>query len=265
MSAQRALALATVVVLLGCESGGGDRRDGGDGRSGDRAPRLSHTRSTLLVSDPACTRDECTRVSLAWVVFRDGAAADSLNAWVQQVLAVPLAERDETSDPDSMAVRFLREYRRFRREFSETVAIWTADRDVSVEAAPEGMTSLSCQGAEYTGGAHGLETLHLATFDRATGARLGARELIRPDAWPGFVALAEAAFRRARDLDAETSLSDAGFEFPGGVFDLPEDVMLTRKGLTFHYNPYTIAAYAMGPVTVQLPMADIAPLLRERD
>ena len=96
------------------------------------------------------------------------------------------------------------------------------------------------------------------TFDPSTGRQLTLAEIV-PDT-NQVKLIAEEAFRQARELTPGESLSEAGF-FWGEPFQLPENWALTADGLYFFYNPYEVAAYAMGITEFTIPRAKLPGML----
>ena len=61
-----------------------------------------------------------------------------------------------------------------------------------------------------------------------------------------FSARAETVFREAYNLEEDINYRDAGFDFLGNKFKLPANYAFLGDSIRLHYNPYEIAAYAMG-------------------
>ena len=72
--------------------------------------------------------------------------------------------------------------------------------------------------------------------------------------------LAEKEFRKARELTQGTDLTDAGF-FWGEKFKLPFNFELQKEGIYFWYNPFEVAAYALGPTDFVISYSDLGKLL----
>ena len=101
-----------------------------------------------------------------------------------------------------------------------------------------------------------MTVAHLASFDPATGRRLGLSDWVSDMA--AATAAGERAFRDQRDIGEGQSLAQAGFIFfEDGRFALNDNVMLCGDMLTFHYNPYEIGPYSIGPTDLDLPLSAI--------
>ena len=71
--------------------------------------------------------------------------------------------------------------------------------------------------------------------------------------------MAESAFREKHKLTPDTSLNDGGFLFPDGDFILPENMAVNEQGILLIYNPYEVAAYALGRTVLLLPFPENPP------
>ncbi len=112
----------------------------------------------------------------------------------------------------------------------------------------------------YTGGAHPNTNLAFYVFDREMG-----RALLLPDLVSDTTALlrvVEKTFRKQQGLQPQTNLEERGYFLRDGRFFLPANVGLSRAGMVFYYNPYEIAAYALGPIEVTVPYEQLAGILR---
>jgi hypothetical protein len=114
----------------------------------------------------------------------------------------------------------------------------------------------------YLGGAHGMrEKRYFVIFqDADTVQHLTLEDLIEPGAWPQLERLMLEALREKANLDTGAPLSQGGF-FEDRVV-VPDNFFLTPQGLGFHWDPYAIAPYVMGPIEVVLPYKEIQDLLK---
>lgn len=63
-------------------------------------------------------------------------------------------------------------------------------------------------------------------------------------------------FRKKQNISGR-SINENGFWFEDDVFVLPENVGFTKDSLIFHYNPYQIAPYNEGGITIKIPIREI--------
>lgn len=111
-----------------------------------------------------------------------------------------------------------------------------------------------CSSAEdYEGGAHGMYGETHMVFDLATGERIREEDLLDPDY--DREAFSELLYDRLmEDLDDEQEAF--GMPAPNGNFSVSE------KGVTWYYNPYEIASFALGVVGITVSWADLKPFLQ---
>lgn len=248
------VAFLSVAVLLGACCGRTD------------PPALEATPQRIERTYEGCepTRPDCARAVLSWPELRGGSEAGRLAAqtWIRERLLAAVSER-APADPETLVDDFISEYARFAHAFPESAVSYELERNIDLEPSPPGFISLSARERTYTGGAHGMEWLALATFDATTGRRVTLDALLRDDALPEFTAMLERRFRAARDIPEQEPLDAAGFAFESGRFAPTDNFAVTAEGLRFYWNPYEIASFANGPTDVVVRAEDVRPLLRD--
>lgn len=113
----------------------------------------------------------------------------------------------------------------------------------------------------YSGGAHPNTQMTLQSFSRRTGHALQLTEVVSDTT--ALLKLVEQAFRKAQDIRPGQDLEEAGYFLRDGQFFLPGTFGIGRDGLIFLYNPYEIAAYAVGPISVTVPYGELKKIVRE--
>ena len=109
---------------------------------------------------------------------------------------------------------------------------------------------------DYTGGAHGMNALVCNVFDLTTGETVSEADLFAEGWQDGVSALLKTA------LDAFLAAQEEGEDLvfgapaPNGNFSVSED------GVTWTYNPYEIAPYAMGAIELTVRWTDLKPYLK---
>ena len=109
---------------------------------------------------------------------------------------------------------------------------------------------------DYTGGAHGMNALVCNVFDLTTGETVSEADLLTEGWQDGVSALLKTA------LDAFLAAQEEGEDLvfgapaPNGNFSVSED------GVTWTYNPYEIAPYAMGAIELTVRWTDLKPYLK---
>ncbi|MEG1292819.1 MAG: RsiV family protein [Clostridium sp.] len=112
---------------------------------------------------------------------------------------------------------------------------------------------IEVDGYEYTGGAHGTPTHTYFVFDRKTGTRLGLADLINTSESDlktivsgAFRALAEKSRFSFDDPETLEKTVAEGINYNSTFY-------ITDRGIVFYYQPYEIAAYAVGFPEVVIP------------
>lgn len=113
----------------------------------------------------------------------------------------------------------------------------------------------------YTGGAHPNSNMSFYTFDRETGKPLTLSDMVSDTA--ALVKVVEKAFRQKQELLPQYNLEERGYFLRDGQFFLPANVGMSREGMVFYYNPYEIAAYALGPIEIVVPYEQLNGILRD--
>ncbi len=178
---------------------------------------------------------------------------------------IELLDYDETREASSIpeAIEaFGAGYRQVKQQFPDEAIGWEAIIEGIVTYEDATLVSLRLEMYTFTGGAHGLSTTHYLNFDRMTGEELNNEQLFAD--WDALEKLAEKTFREAHRIPYGTNINQTGFMFEGNQFHLPENMGFTTEGLELYYNPYEIASYADGPISLIMPMERIAPLLAAR-
>ena len=142
-------------------------------------------------------------------------------------------------------------------------APWDDASTVKIEYQSARVLSLSLLGSEYSGGAHGQESLTYANFRPATGERIRLTDIFKERFETPLNAIGERRFRKLEGLSRQASLKDAGFSFPDDHFELPENFSIGADGLTFCFDTQEIAStHAAEGTKLFLPYAEIRNLLR---
>lgn len=134
-----------------------------------------------------------------------------------------------------------------------------------VYAAPQGIArgifSYGEESYTYSGGAHGYTSLLVQNYCIATGRELHEIDLFKEEyVEPLQGLLLDALIAQTEDVENSQDLEQQGFNLRDIV---PNDnFYVSEEGLTYVYNPYDIAPYAVGRVEIFLPWSDLADIMR---
>ena len=158
---------------------------------------------------------------------------------------------DAQTNLDKAASLFASDYETVRKDMGSLGGCWQLQtRADTVHSSPKALT-VKVETYAYTGGAHPNSSLNFYTFDRKTGRLLTLTDMV--DDTAALLGVLEKAFRQQQNLAPNANLEVEGYFLRDGHFFLPANVGTARDGLVFYYNPYEIAAYAVGPIQVTIP------------
>ena len=211
-------------------------------------------------------------VSVSYVLLKDDAestqkindslqrlAVNSISDWLD---SATVAGNPEARTSLAKAAGLLAtDYDAVRKDMGNLGGCWevktTAD---TVHAAPRALT-VKYETFAYTGGAHPNTNLSFYTFDRETGQLLTLSDMVSDTV--ALLRVVEKAFRKQQALPVQNNLEEQGYFLRDGKFFLPANVGMGREGMVFYYNPYEIAAYAVGPIQVVVPYEQLNGILRD--
>ena len=114
---------------------------------------------------------------------------------------------------------------------------------------------------EYTGGAHGNRYLLIQNYDLQTGDAVSEQDLFIDDYYePLKSLLLEALIAQTDEAETKKDLRRLGYSVDDVVPN--ENFYVTAEGITYVYNPYEIAPYAMGCIQISLPWDAVRHLMR---
>lgn len=136
---------------------------------------------------------------------------------------------------------------------------WEAILQTKITFRSKDILNITIDSYTYTGGAHGYEAVQSLLFDVNSGKIIPQEKLFKN--LNVVKEIAERAFRKQQKIANDLSLTDAGYFFENDKFVLPQNIIITKKGLLLHYNPYEAASYGQGPIEVELPFSTIKPYI----
>lgn len=136
--------------------------------------------------------------------------------------------------------------------------------DLIIQFNKANLLSYTVERFDYTGGAHGMTTDSCFTILLDKGRFLKQEDLFEEASLDKIAELIIKSIAKDNNLDDPIKLEDQGFFsvkeiFPNG------NIYATDEGITWIYNPYDIAAYAIGSVEVTIPYAELKPYLKPQN
>ncbi|MBC8152828.1 MAG: DUF3298 domain-containing protein, partial [Bacteroidetes bacterium] len=167
----------------------------------------------------------------------------SITGWLD---STSLAQRPQAqTDLNAAAHVFSADYQQLKQDVGIMGGCWEIDIKGDTVCSNSDFLTVGLETYAYTGGAHPNTYRTLLSFDRHTGQPLHLTDFVSDTT--GLLPMVEQAFRDKQGVRSDQSLEDEGYFLRDGRFFLPENVAAGRDGLIFYYNPYEIAAYALGP------------------
>lgn len=254
--------LLAVMIVTGCGSppapAGDDMGDGGPVRF-DRRVITAENRDCPGGDDAPCA---WVRISYAEPIGGGSTTVrENIEIFLDHDLVgrmrgfVPEDAGRSLVDLDTLAALFLAQYRDFAAEFPDAPGGWYVELEAGPILDTDAVATLDITERAYTGGAHPNSRRRLVSFDVPTGELIGLADLgadpeqLRP--------LLERQLRLDRGLGPDDDLEAAGFRLADGRLPLTDNVGVVEDGLLFHWDPYEIAPYSMGPVDVLLPVEEL--------
>ena len=133
----------------------------------------------------------------------------------------------------------------------------------SVRQGRKGVSVYTADIEYYEGGAHGIAERVVMNFDTQSGRLLQLGDVLAPGhEYRLNELLLEALFEKTetRTLD---ELHDKGYLYSMDVY-APQNFAIGKDGITFIYNVYEIAPYAVGLTELTLSYDTLKPLLKEQ-
>ena len=211
--------------------------------------------------------DGCTYVRLDYPVLVDAPEGYAVTAVTESVFS-SLTDNygDEESYPsvDALMQAFIDEYRGLVQDQPSYEHAWFLERKVFVLHNTPEILSTSLSELMFTGGDHGMATVTFTNLDPRTGESVRLSDVFVEGYEAKLLPLAEARFRELRSIEDGMSLTDAGFTlFEDGVFALTDNFAIGDDELTFYYNAYEVAPYALGSTEIVLSYDELNGLLKE--
>ena len=108
------------------------------------------------------------------------------------------------------------------------------------------------------GGVHGINTMTPVVFDKKTGDVVPEEVFFADGYREPVAALIQAHLPEALEGDEEAlaAVSDPDLVGPNGVYEV------TKEGVTWYYQPYVIAPFSLGVISITVPWNELKPYLR---
>jgi hypothetical protein len=113
----------------------------------------------------------------------------------------------------------------------------------------------------YEGGAHGINQLITLNFETKTGRQLTLADIFATGYEQPLKNILLKALKEKTGCTTMSALREKGYLYSMDIFP-SENFILGDETITFVYNPYEIAPYAMGSTELIIPYSDVDKLLK---
>lgn len=207
------------------------------------------------------TMGGCATISFLYFKAQGGhvGVADAINSQIYAMLAggIPIDEPLDTAafaHVDSARQELLHSCKAFLKLYEEDkeategfFAAYSASSDTDFVVQTPKVISMGHILSSYQGGAHPNSYMAIQNFRVADGTLLPPAAFIADK--EALTILAEKKFRERQSIAPNADLSAEGYFLnEAKQFFLPANIGVLKEGLLFHYNPYEIAPYAVGPI-----------------
>ena len=239
-------------------------------------------------SDEAVSFDTVNVEKTVSVVKEDGAptcnvhlnlacAKESMGEWAKAVNAAVVSQLFDMEGltmqqaADSFATSYTRSYQRdfaplYREDQSddEKRAWYEYHYNVTSEATTgrEGVIVYTAVVDYYEGGAHGINQRLVMNFDRKTGEQIELKDIFVPGFEQTLNSILLKALIEKTGSKDEQELRDKGYLYSMDMF-APANFVLGKDSMTFIYNSYEIAPYAMGMTELELTYDELESILKK--
>lgn len=213
---------------------------------------------------PDCKEDICPEIDIQLVKAQgDDQFAKTVNDAVGAVVAASLTispdEEAKVNSLDEGVSNFINDFRDYKAEFAESPAGYEIKVVSKVSYQDANLLSIALDTYTYWGGAHGYGSKSYLNFDVQTGEQLDNEALIKEEG--DFKTFVEKKFREQQNIPADGSINDTGYMFENESFSLAESMGFEDDDMVLVYNPYEVASYAEGQITVRVHIEDVKQFL----
>ncbi|MDR2404483.1 MAG: RsiV family protein [Spirochaetaceae bacterium] len=137
---------------------------------------------------------------------------------------------------------------------------WEYNEVMDISFPLPGMAVVSRSREYYLGGAHGMQEKKYVVINTERNKQVKLDDLMKKGYQTVLLQQIEAELRTLTGIKKTAPLREGGF-FEDTV-TIPENFFIVPGGLGFHWDPYEIAPYSMGPVEITIPFEKLQDVLR---
>lgn len=218
-------------------------------------------------NEPSCNID----IKIAFATSPQAVADEINNQIIQQIFEY------EDLAPQTALDSFTNNYQnRYRNDLTE---LYQTDRKNGIDSEwynymyqvegkeVKGKETVVCYEVDmqvYEGGAHGIHNVFYLNFDPKTGSRITLKDLFKAEYKIKLNQLLIKKLMHNFECTTVDELAEKGVLLLTEMYPT-ENFKLDTNEIHFMYNPYAIAAYAVGSIQLSIPYSEIRDLLKKED
>ncbi|MEG1615447.1 MAG: DUF3298 domain-containing protein [Bacteroidales bacterium] len=186
-------------------------------------------------------------------------------------------EKYESKSPVEAANAYMKEYLENYRQLEEDYATFSKDEEGVISTAwmnyqessnskilynRDHFLSYAITLYTYTGGAHGMQSQMNHVIDLNNVYPLSLSDIFNENNLNNIATLIIKQIAKDRGYENPAQLNEDGF-FSIEEVQPTDNFLIDESGMTWVYNPYEIAVYAAGPITVSVEWEELKPYIRE--
>jgi len=224
---------------------------------------------TKYYNDKECsdTAEACTYFKLSYPVFTTGNANKEINkfleAYITDSIYVPEGKKSNGSI-ENLYKSLFKEYETFKKETPDWNLGYALDINADVIFNSSKFLTVSINQYSFFGGAHPNTFSRDFVFDSQTGKVLGLKDLFASGFNSKLNKLIDKKFRETYKLKPNESLNGENGMLFENFINYNDNFSLTKKGISFYYNPYEIAPYAVGPIILEFTYGELKEILKQQ-
>ncbi|AEW02253.1 hypothetical protein A4D02_31275 [Niastella koreensis] len=178
---------------------------------------------------------------------------------IKQLIAAEFDEKSSGEEIGMVMIKQKNEILNPVRKEDEAIT-YDLEKEVQVTYLSEKLLTLSASTYIDGGGAHPNHYTFYHCVDLIHNRKLTITDILDTVTCRAMLqALLEKKFRTVNHLGKEEKISDYLFS---NIIPVGQNIMLTSKGIGFHYNPYEVGSYAQGDVYLYISYKELDSCLK---
>lgn len=142
-------------------------------------------------------------------------------------------------------------------EYNSNDEPWYQNGVMGINYNKNGIFSYTITLSSYTGGAHGGTTITNGIIDMANGKKLTEKDIFKTGSYPVIKDMIISKILKKNRVETKEDLYEIGY-FNIDDIKLNGNFFVNEKGITYTFNEYEIASYAVGSTDIILSFKELS-------